>query len=95
MFTKDQRVICVNADIHPSLWEYVKPLRKDGIYMIRDVVPGISPFGEEGNVTVYLHEIHNTINEHGIERGYNSERFAPIQEQDEESFTSKSEEACV
>ena len=78
MFAKDQRVVCVNDKIPPEAWEYVKPLRKGGIYTIRDILPGIALNGGEGEVAVYLHEIHNSINPHGIERGYNAERFAPL-----------------
>lgn len=84
MFTPKQKVACINATLHPSLWQYVKPLVKDAIYTIRDVVPGIAPNGEKGNVTVYLEEIFNTVNDHGIERGYNAERFAPLQTDDVE-----------
>lgn len=82
MFAKGQRVVCVDDNIHPSLWEFVQPLRREGIYKIRDIVPGISGQGEEGNVAVYLEEIHNTVNPHGIERGYNAERFVPMAETD-------------
>ena len=78
MFNKNQRVVCINADFIPELWEYVHPLVKDKIYTIRDIVPGISIHGEPGNITVYLAEIHNTVNSFGIERGYNAERFAPL-----------------
>lgn len=79
MFQPGQKVACIDAQIPPQLWEFVKPLKKDAIYTIRDLVPGISGSGEEGNVAVYLEEIVNTINDHGIERGYNAERFAHLQ----------------
>jgi hypothetical protein len=83
MFQTNQRVACVNADIPPRLWEFVKPLVKDAIYTIRAIVPGTKD-GRTHDVAVYLHEILNTVNEHGIERGYAHERFAPLQEDTED-----------
>jgi len=86
MFNKGQRVACVDANLPAETWEFVKPLMKNGIYTIRDVIPGISIDGKEGNVAVYLEEILNTVNAHGIERGYNAERFAPLEEDYEEKY---------
>lgn len=79
MFQLNQRVVCLNGEIPPQLWEYVKPLVKGKIYTIRNVVPGTKD-GKTHDLAVYLHEVHNTVNEHGIERGYAHERFAPLQE---------------
>lgn len=79
MFQLNQRVVCLDGEIPPSLWEYVKPLVKGKIYTIRNVAPGTKD-GKTHDLAVYLHEVLNTVNEHGIERGYSHERFAPLQE---------------
>ena len=52
-------------------------------YVIRDIVPGVAVHGGEGEVAVYLVEIIGSVNAHGIERGFNAERFAPLQTDDE------------
>lgn len=78
MFLPNQKVVCVDDKLPVEAWEFVKPLRKGSIYTIRDIVPGIALNGGEGEVAVYLVEIQNTVNPHGIERGYNAERFAPL-----------------
>jgi hypothetical protein len=78
MFQPNQRIVCIDADFDPRLWEYIKPLVKDAIYTVRDLVPGMGPDGQPTNA-VYLHEITNSVNAHGIERGYAPERFAPLQ----------------
>lgn len=84
MFSVNQRVVCVNADMHPAVWEFVKPLTKDKQYTIREVKPGEDRDGKP-QVVVYLHEIHNRADHTGEECGYNGERFAPLEEDDEEA----------
>ncbi|MEY4482806.1 MAG: hypothetical protein RL693_258 [Verrucomicrobiota bacterium] len=78
MFLPNQKVVCVDDKLPPEAWEYVRPIRKGAIYTVRDIVPGIALNGGEGEVAIYLVEIQNTVNPHGIERGYNAERFAPL-----------------
>jgi len=79
MFIPGQQVVCVDATFPPSLAQYFSKLpQKDSTYTIRDVVPGIAPNGGEGEVAVYLVEIFGSVNPHGIERGFNAERFAPL-----------------
>lgn len=78
MFVPNQQVVCCDDNISPAALEFVQPLIKDKMYTVRDVVPGININGGEGEVTVYLVEITNSINPAGIERGYNAERFAPL-----------------
>ena len=84
MFIPNQKVICIDANIPPQWWEFVHPLKQDGLYTIRDIVRGTKGQEDMEEVAVYLHEIHNSINSHGIERGYSAERFAPLKEQEQE-----------
>lgn len=86
MFIPNQKVVCCEPVISPEAAQYVGPLIKNKIYTIRNIVPGINIHEGEGEVAVYLHEITNSVNPHGIERGYNAERFAPLAEVDEEEL---------
>jgi len=80
MFMPGQKVVCVDDKFPLGIEVYFPSLPKEGeIYTIRDIVPGISPQLSEGEVAVYLVEIIGSINAHGIERGFNAERFAPLE----------------
>lgn len=93
MFVPGQKVICCNADIPAPVLKYVKPLTKDFVYTVRDVVPGINFGGGEGEISIYLAEITNRMNPHNIEFGYNAERFAPM-ELDEIDELIETKEEC-
>ena len=85
MFLPNQKVVCVNGRFPLGIERYFPSLPKEGQqYTIRDIVPGIDPRGSEGEVAVYLVEIIGSINEHGIERGFNAERFAPLETHEDE-----------
>ena len=53
--------------------------KKDVIYTVRDLVPGVSLQNTEGETALYVVELVNPANRHGIEYGFNAERFAPLE----------------
>jgi hypothetical protein len=86
MFLPNQKVVCVDGRFPLGIEELYSELPKEGvIYTIRDIVPGIGLTGEEGETAVYLCEISGPLNEHGIERGFRADRFAPLQTMEEEA----------
>ena len=89
MFHPGQKVVCVNGQFPLGIEKFYTEVPKEGsTYTIRDIVPGISFRLEEGEISVYLIEITGPINAHGIERGFNVERFAPLnQSTDDEVVT--------
>lgn len=84
MFVPGQKVVCIDDSGLTRFAQYFNklPVRNEQ-YTVRDLVPGVSPRCTEGEVSVYLCEIQGTINRHGIERGFNAERFAPLNPQEE------------
>lgn len=84
MFLSGQKVVCVNAVFPLGIESLYTSFPVEGeTYTIRDIIPGVNIVGEEGEVALYLIEIRNPENKHGIERGYNAERFAPLQTTEE------------
>ena len=80
MFLPNQKVVCVDGNFPLGIEKFYGELPKEGAtYTIRDIVPGVGLTGEEGEVAVYLCEIISPVNNHGIERGFRAERFAPLQ----------------
>jgi hypothetical protein len=79
VFSPGQKIICIDDrfSLHVRQF-YVELPRRDAIYTVRDLVPGVSPEGSAGEVAIYLNEIRSPDNRHGIERGFNAERFAPL-----------------
>ena len=79
MFLPNQKVVCIDGKFPLGIEQLYAELPKEGhTYTIRDIVPGVGLTGEEGEVAVYLCEIHGPLNAHGIERGFKAERFAPL-----------------
>ena len=79
MFIPNQKVVCVDAKFPLGIEKLYDQLPvKDQIYVIRDIVPGQSLAGTEGEVAVYLIGLVNPTNKVGVERGFNAERFAPL-----------------
>jgi len=79
MFIPNQKVVCVDDKFPLGIEKLYNQLPvKDQIYVIRDIVPGVSLQGSEGEVAVYLIGLVNPTNKLGIERGFNAERFAPL-----------------
>src|SRR5476651_695789 len=79
MFIPNQKVVCVDDKFPLGIEQLYNQLPvKDQIYVIRDIVPGQSLSGSEGEVAVYLIGLVNPTNKVGVERGFNAERFAPL-----------------
>ena len=79
MFIPNQKVACIDDKFPLGINQLYDQLPvKDQIYVIRDVVPGQSLAGSEGEVAVYLIGVVNPTNMVGVERGFNAERFAPL-----------------
>ena len=79
MFVPNQKVVCIDDKFPLGIEQLYNQLPvKDQIYVIRDIVPGQSLAGTPGEVAVYLVGVTNPVNKLGIERGFNAERFAPL-----------------
>ena len=79
MFSPGQKVACVDDQFPLGIEKLYSALpRRDVVYTVRDLVPGISLQNTEGEVALYLVELVNPANRHGIEYGFNAERFAPL-----------------
>jgi hypothetical protein len=84
LFSPGQPVTCVDGKFPLGIEKLYDQLPTEGeLYVIRDVIPGCNLAGEHGEVAVYLVELRNPPNKKGIERGFNAERFAPLQTDDE------------
>ena len=85
MFSPGQKVACVDDQFPLGIEKLYRALpRKDVIYTVRDLIPGVSLSNHEGEVAVYLVELVNSANRHGIEYGFNAERFAPLETAEDE-----------
>jgi hypothetical protein len=92
MFHPGQKVVCVNGQFPLGIEKFYAEVPKEGnTYTIRDIVPGISFRLEEGEVAVYLIEITGPLNVHDIERGFNAERFAPLDQNADHEFVTVEE----
>ena len=86
MFASGQKVACVNDQFPLGIEKLYSALpKKDVIYTVRDILPGVSLQNSEGEVAVYLVELVNPANLHGIEYGFNAERFAPLETDEDET----------
>lgn len=84
----NQKVVCVDDHFPLGIEKLYQALpKRDNIYTVRDIVPGVSVEGAEGEVAIYLMELLNPENKHGIEYGFNAERFAPLTLATEEEET--------
>jgi len=90
MFEPGQKVICIDDRFPDGIRDYFNALPTKGrLYVIRDLVPGIGwKMNEEP--AVYLVELVNLPNQHGIEPGFACSRFAEPEEI-EEFATAESE----
>jgi hypothetical protein len=79
MFAPGQKVACVDDKFPLGIEKLYTALPKqDEVYTVRDLLPGVSLQNTEGETAVYLVELVNPANQHGIEYGFNAERFAPL-----------------
>ncbi len=85
MFSPGQKVACVDDQFPLGIGKLYTALpKKDVIYTVRDLLPGVSLSNSEGETALYLVELVNPANRHGIEYGFNAERFAPLQTDEDE-----------
>lgn len=78
-----QKVVCINDIFAPDVAQFYVALPKKGqVYVIRNVLVGVSIKGTLGEVCLYLIGMHNPKSAAPPfpERGFNSERFAPLEE---------------
>lgn len=83
MFTNGQKVVCIDGKFPESLKWYYNEFPKEGsVYVIRGMTVGIGLNGQEGEIAVYLIGITNPRSEKAPhrERGFNAERFRPLEE---------------
>ena len=83
-----QKVVCINDDFPPQCKvDYWQLPKKDSVYTIRSVEVGINYKLEEGQIAVTLKELRNPSSSMppNRERGFLAERFAPLQEADQEA----------
>ena len=89
MFLPGQKVVCVD-DVFPDAIKrfYWKLPIKGVTYTVRDLIPGIDPRGEPGEMCVYLVELINPCSDKPPypERGFRAERFRPLETEDEAQF---------
>ena len=96
MFMPGQKVACVDDRFPLGIEKLYSSLpKKDQIYTVRDLVPGVSLSNTEGETAIYLVELVNPANSHGIEYGFNAERFAPLETVDETAEESIPEQVGV
>ena len=96
MFAPGQKVACVDDQFPLGIEKIYTALpKKDVIYTVRDLVPGVSLQNTEGETAIYLVELVNPENRHGIEYGFNAERFAPLETDDETVFEEVPEETYI
>ena len=96
MFMPGQKVACVDDNFPLGIEKLYKALpKKDEIYTVRDLVPGVSLSNSEGETAIYLVELINPANSHGIEYGFNAERFAPLNTVEDELEESMPQESFI
>jgi hypothetical protein len=79
MFDIGQKVVCVDAAFPADIRDFLNALPlKGSIYTVRDIGPGIEFSGVE-TCAVFLEELTNLPNRHGIEPGFAPHRFREIE----------------
>jgi hypothetical protein len=82
MFLPGEKVVCVDDVFPEAIKKFYWKLPVKGVtYTIRDLVPGIDPAGEPGEMCVYLVELLNPCSDKPPypERGFKAERFRPLE----------------
>jgi len=90
MFEPGQRVICIDDSFPDGIRDIFNALPVKGQqYTVRDLVPGVGwKLNEEP--AVYLVELVNMPNQHGIEPGFACRRFAEPEEEEEVVYATES-----
>lgn len=75
MFDIKSKIVCVNDSFSAGINDYFNALPEKGkIYTVRDIVPA-QDFKLKGTCAVLLEELINRPNKHGIEPGFQCNRF--------------------
>jgi hypothetical protein len=83
-----QKVVCIDDAFPPEVAQFYTALpKKDSVYVIRQVSLGVNHLGEPGEVCLHLVGLNNPRSNKPPfpERGFNSERFRPLEEMKEET----------
>jgi len=82
MFTRGQRVVCINDTFSPEIAKMYAQLPVKGTtYRVREVYLGQeSPTAKDATCGITLFELRNPPDARLRELGFNSERFAPLDE---------------
>ena len=92
MFEPGQQVVCIDDNFVPEIRDYFNALPVKGTtYTVRDLVPG-QHWDMQEEPAIYLVELVNAPNQHGIEPGFQSRRFAEPEEVTEHVTVGASEE---
>ncbi len=80
MLQQGQKVSCIDGKFPLGIEEMYVALPNEGdTYTIRDITPG-QGFDLQPEIAVTLIELHNPKGKGGLERSFNAERFAPLEE---------------
>ncbi len=75
MFDIKSKVVCVNDSFPAGIHDYYNALPQKGkLYTVRDIVPA-QDWKLRGTCAVLLEELVNRPNQHGIEPGFQCNRF--------------------
>jgi hypothetical protein len=102
MFTTGQKVVCINDQFDPWVYDLYRALpKKDKVYTVRAIAAGRSQpkfsldddanlklTDAEFDILLLLQELKNPEDPHSSvkqELGFRSERFAPLEEDEEEA----------
>jgi len=78
MFDINSKVVCIDDRFPSGINDIFNALpRKGVIYTVRDIVPA-QDWKLRGTCAVLLRELENRPNRHGIEPGFQCQRFAPL-----------------
>ncbi|HYE31606.1 MAG TPA: hypothetical protein VEH27_09265 [Methylomirabilota bacterium] len=89
-----QKVVCVDDKFPLGIEKFYTALpKKDVVYVIREVKIGVNMAGEPGEVAVYLVGLVNPKSSKAPfpERGFNAERFRPLEEIQEKNRARRGE----
>jgi hypothetical protein len=87
-----QKVVCINDQFDAGIFQFYTALpKKDVVYVIREVKVGVNLKGEMGEICVYLIGLVNPKSTQPPfpERGFNAERFRPLEELQQRNTESK------
>ena len=91
MFDINSKVVCVNDRFPTGINDIFNALpRKGTIYTVRDIVQA-QDFNLRGTCAVMLRELENRPNLHGIEPGFQCERFREPTSEELENAESNAE----